>query len=78
VKKYRSHKIVEAAKITDVIGPERQLYIQGDTVSPTADWWDRYRIANQNYVGGYYVRYNDGYDSWSPAGAFEEGYVEVE
>lgn len=26
-------------------------------------------------VGGYYVVYSDGYKSWSPAGAFEEGYT---
>ena len=25
-------------------------------------------------VGGYVVDYEDGYVSWSPAGAFEEGY----
>lgn len=26
-------------------------------------------------VGGYYVRYDDGYESWSPAKAFEDGYT---
>jgi len=26
-------------------------------------------------AGGYYVTYKDGYQSWSPADAFEEGYV---
>ena len=25
--------------------------------------------------GGYYVRYPDGYESWSPAHSFEEGYT---
>lgn len=28
-------------------------------------------------VGGYYVVYSDGYKSWSPSGAFEEGYTKV-
>ena len=28
-------------------------------------------------VGGYYVRYEDGYESWSPAQAFEEGYTRI-
>jgi len=28
-------------------------------------------------VGGYYVVYADGYKSWSPAQAFEEGYTRV-
>lgn len=26
-------------------------------------------------TGGYYVRYEDGYESFSPAGAFESGYT---
>ena len=30
-----------------------------------------------NLIGGYYVLYADGYKSWSPAKAFEEGYTEI-
>ena len=26
-------------------------------------------------IGGYFVQYNDGYESYSPAKAFEEGYT---
>lgn len=28
-------------------------------------------------VGDYYVKYADGYESWSPAAAFEEGYSRI-
>lgn len=28
-------------------------------------------------VGGYYVRYKDGYESFSPAEVFEEGYTRI-
>ena len=28
-------------------------------------------------AGGYYVVYDDGYKSYSPAKAFEEGYVRI-
>lgn len=28
-------------------------------------------------VGGYYVRYADGFESWSPAKAFEDGYTRI-
>jgi hypothetical protein len=28
--------------------------------------------------GGYYVRYEDGYESFSPAAAFESGYTRIE
>jgi hypothetical protein len=34
-------------------------------------------IKHAPQVGGYYVRYPDGYESWSPAKAFEEGYTEA-
>ena len=30
-----------------------------------------------NLVGGYYIRYADGYESWSPAKAFEDGYTRM-
>lgn len=28
-------------------------------------------------IGGYYVLYADGYESWSPAKAFEDGYTRI-
>jgi hypothetical protein len=28
-------------------------------------------------IGGYFVRYEDGYESWSPAKVFEEGYTRI-
>ena len=31
----------------------------------------------QEYIGGYLVQYEDGYLSWSPAKAFEEGYTRI-
>lgn len=29
------------------------------------------------YIGGYLVQYEDGYLSWSPAKAFEDGYTRI-
>ena len=37
----------------------------------------RYVLKHNPQVGGYYVVYADGYKSWSPAQAFEEGYTRV-
>lgn len=34
-----------------------------------------YLTKHNPQVGGYYVRYDDGYESYSPAKAFEEGYT---
>lgn len=33
--------------------------------------------GGENPLGGYYVLYKDGYESWSPADAFEEGYTRI-
>jgi hypothetical protein len=33
--------------------------------------------AERDLVGGYFVAYPDGYTSWSPAEAFEDGYIEM-
>jgi hypothetical protein len=33
--------------------------------------------GGENPVGGYYVQYDDGFQSWSPAKAFEEGYTRI-
>lgn len=82
MRKYKSHKIVEAAKIADIVNPSHNpdasiLLEGGESVRPSYQWWERWANSNDNWVGGYYVRYSDGYDSWSPAQAFEEGYTVV-
>lgn len=72
---YRCHKIVHAAKITsiDVVDGVEVLYLGeiGTKVRPLGDWMNKHRP----YAGGYLVVYEDGYKSYSPAKAFEEGYT---
>lgn len=36
-----------------------------------------YFMKHRPQVGGYYVVYDDGYKSFSPAKAFEEGYTRI-
>lgn len=78
--RYKSHKIVAAAKI---IGIEDKLTLllavpgadeKGSPTLMTVDWITRHKPQ----VGGYYVVYDDGYGSYSPAKAFEEGYKPIE
>jgi hypothetical protein len=38
---------------------------------------DEYASKHNPDAGGYYVRYADGYESFSPAQAFEEGYTRI-
>lgn len=81
--RYRCHKNVWALKIRSIqqapadcpspdggswrITPENTDYAPFDV--PHA-WYDKHRPQE----GGYYVVYSDGYNSYSPAKAFEDGY----
>jgi hypothetical protein len=77
MKLYQSIKQVEAAKIARVQltgGGNAILEFEGGGCQGVDA---AYLIKHAPQPGGYYVRYQDGYESWSPAKAFEEGYVEV-
>ena len=82
--RYKSHKIVEAVKITSLefMGYGKARIAHSDGFVETNDRYrDRFH-GGEDYGGdpdlGYYVRYEDGYESWSPTKAFEEGYTKVE
>lgn len=78
---YRSHKTVQAFKIKSIAQTEAhvaipggswKLYPEDGTLHPahvTHAWYEKHQPA----VGGYLVQYADGYQSFSPAKAFEEG-----
>ena len=79
IPKYRSHKVVEAAKIADDV-----TVLQDGTANLILEWDSGTTVVNVSaeYLrkhdpkrGGYWVRYPDGYESWSPAEAFEGGYT---
>lgn len=76
---YKSHKFVWALKIARVEYELGRTYLffedPGHEPISKAPSWD----AKFNpHVGGYLVVYADGYTSFSPAQAFEEGYTRVE
>lgn len=75
--KYECHKKVWALKIAGIIGDQHGgVYFQ-----PAEEGYDKvpmspeYVVKHKPEVGGYYVVYEDGYKSFSPAGAFESGYT---
>lgn len=80
---YRCHKEVWAGRIVDVDGPAggRMFGLEvGKEVLrvPMSDeLWARLPGAARDCIGWWYVRYADGYESVSPAKAFEEGYALV-
>lgn len=88
--KYKSHKEVWALKIKSIeydvdLANKENRETDGSAILTFED--KRYTSikVNQEYVGkinltdlkdkGYYVVYKDGYKSWSPTKAFEEGYT---
>lgn len=77
--KYKCHKEVWALKIADVRvyndinGKHYALYPEDKSYAAffvDKEWFRKHNPEN----GGYYVVYEDGYKSFSPAEAFESGY----
>jgi hypothetical protein len=73
--RYQCHKKVWALKIAA---------INGTTITPADDGYasfeapPEYIVKHEPKAGGYYVVYEDGYKSFSPAEAFESGYTRIE
>ena len=76
--RYECNKIVRAAKITSIKltgdhGNAWRVMIFGEIGEEqpfTGDWKDKHNPE----VGGYFVVYEDGYESFSPPIPFENGY----
>lgn len=83
---WQSHKIVEADRITEVIsipmpGDLDRMHrwrLSGGAVVDVSDALYARVTPGVSATAGYYVRYPDGYESWSPAQAFDDGYTRLE
>ncbi len=75
MKEYVSHKRVQAMKIASIIHGRGATL--ADAAGVSVEVSRAYVEKHEPRVGGYYVLYGDGYESWSPAAAFESGYTEV-
>lgn len=75
LKQWKCHKVVNAGKILEVTpgGVTVETWNGGKIELGNEAFVDRH----QPEVGGYFVIYDDGYQSYSPAKAFEEGYAEM-
>lgn len=79
--KYKCHKEVSALKIKEVkthasktgvliLVPDDETYEEFEK--------DRFFVSkHQPHAGGYYIVYADGYQSFSPAKAFDSGYSKI-
>jgi hypothetical protein len=78
--RYKCHKEVRALKIQaiDWTAPG-----DGAIITPEEPGYSSFQVAgpycrkHHPQPGGYYVVYKDGYTSFSPAKAFEEGYTRL-
>ena len=73
IPEYVCHKHVRAAKVI-AVAHEREVTIEGGHKHDIGP--QRFEVMGPE-VGGYLVFYKDGYVSYSPAKAFEEGYAPV-
>lgn len=87
--RYKCHKEVWALKIKNIEfdrdkARQEQRETDGSaTITPEDDRYAQFKVDG-DYVwkhkpeaGGYYVVYADGYKSYSPAKAFEDGYSPI-
>ena len=81
--RYRCHKEVWALKIRRIDVIEDGPAVSHGLITPADEGYaafiidHAYMLKHQPRVGGYYVVYKDGYKSFSPAEAFEDGYTRI-
>lgn len=77
--RYKSHKEVHALKIVSIrsrsVADGARLHFDHPFAPIEVD--QKWLEQHEPKEGGYYVVYEDGYTSWSPAEAFESGYARV-
>lgn len=80
--KYRCHKVVHALKIAKVQWHGNSTLIElvpeDGRYAPLLRSLDWVQSRKADSAPGYWVRYEDGYESWSPVDAFEKGYTLID
>lgn len=75
--RWKCHKEVYASKIIEIVkdheGPKWLLECGLVVAVPQDVKLGKATTA----IGGYYVLYDDGYESWSPYEAFQQGYTQI-
>lgn len=79
--RYKCHKEVWALKIAEIRGQSKTGV--GAVIVPADEGFgpffvdDHYLAKHAPRAGGYFIQYADGYLSFSPAEAFEDGYTKI-
>lgn len=74
--RYQCHKIVQAAKILIVIRSAGKISLDLEDIG-AVEVSAEFDAKHHPKAGGYFIVYDDGYQSWSPGKAFEEGYTRL-
>jgi hypothetical protein len=83
--RYQSHKIVRAVKLAAAewhedggitVQPKAGPELYASVKFEAADAGRFAKLSEEDL--GYLVQYEDGYQSWSPSKAFEEGYFPID
>jgi hypothetical protein len=80
--RYKCHKEVWALKIEGILYHGHGTNGRA-TITPAEKGYAPFEVdaayvqRHKPQIGGYYVVYDDGYKSFSPAKAFEEGYTRI-
>lgn len=82
--KYKCHKEVWALKIKDIgYHGDSENGTTGGRITPADEGFAPFEVSGEYMnkhkpeIGGYYVVYEDGYKSYSPAEPFESGYTQL-
>ncbi len=76
---YQCHKTVRAAKITGIRYRSDGAYLEfEDKTLEELFVTSAYVGKHEPHPGGYYVYYDNHYESFSPADAFEAGYKRID
>lgn len=78
LKKVRGGKILDIYRPQEGEAGEIRLTVDAgngavEEVVVNTVWWQQHKPQ----IGGYYVKYSSGYESYSPANEFEEGYIKL-
>ena len=74
--RYKCHKEVWALKLTRaLLSTDGSYIVYPESGFAPLQTTPKYPFKGTDADPGYYVRYQDGYESWSPTKAFEEGYT---
>lgn len=87
--RYRSHNQVWALRIARIEYDSDDAKLEdretdgSAIITPIEEGYAPFKVdhayvhKHKPQVGGYYVVHQDGYKSWSPADAFEDGYTKI-